>query len=42
MLNTLGDNKKIKNFSKKKKFINFDFGLKETIENDTKWAKFKK
>ena len=41
MLDTLGDNKKIKRFSKKKKFINFDFGLKETIENDAEWAKFK-
>ena len=34
MLNTLGDNKKIKKYTNKIKFNNLSFGLKELINND--------
>ena len=34
MLNTLGDNKKIKKYTNKIKFNNLEFGLKELIDND--------
>ncbi len=42
MLDTLGSNTKIIRYTNKKRFIKFELGLKETIENDNKWAKFKK
>ena len=42
MLDTLGSNVKIRRYTNKNFFTNFELGLKETIENDNKWSKFKK
>ena len=42
MRDTLGSNVKIRRYTNKNFFTNFELGLKETIENDNKWSKFKK